>query len=152
MRGHLSVIRNEGAAVYDASDWHSVSCFESNCPFVFCDLPSCTEKTVIPTSYIICTDRYRWRDICKSLVLVIIINTSGRFFSKSALLFISNWPLFVFWLVSWVLLLFFPFFFFCGFCVLLAVVGLYFFITFCFYLASAIALMCSSHCTNMVSR
>lgn len=146
MRGHLSVIRNEGAAVYDASDWHSVSCFESNCPFVFCDLPSCTEKTVIPTSYVICTDRYRWRDICKSLVLVIIINTSGRFFSKSALLFISNWPLFVFWLVSWVLLLFFPFFFLWVLCF----VGsgrfvLFYYILFLFSISNSLDVLISLH-------
>lgn len=97
----MSVIGSEEAAVYDASDWHSVSCFESNCPFLFCDLPLCTEKTLIPTSYLICIDRYRWRDICKSLVFIMIVNTSGRFFSKNQHSFLfQNWPLFVFWLVN----------------------------------------------------
>jgi len=123
----VSVIGIEGAAAYYASDWHSVSCFESKCPFLFCDLPLCTEKTVIPTSCIIYIDRYRWREICKSLVLVIIINTSRRFFSQSELLLLSYLAsicVLVGWLgfVAFFSFFFYFFLFFGGFCVLLAMV------------------------------
>lgn len=39
--------------MYNAKDWHLVSCFESNCIFLLHNLSMCTEKIVIPTSYIL---------------------------------------------------------------------------------------------------